>query len=78
MKEIFLCRFDSVSDIRGKNRTYANIKQAVLKAGRFSCFDIETARDGKIFTQLCRDPDLIITKFGYPWTGVALKKENTP
>lgn len=72
MSVVFLDRFDVVSDLRGKNRTYENIKAAVLKAGRFSCFDVETKKDGIMFTELCNDPDLEIdiVNFSYPWTGV--------
>ena len=72
MSVIFLDRFDVVSDLRGKNRTYENIKAAVLAAGRFSCFDVETKKDGVMFTELCNDPELEIdtVNFSYPWTGV--------
>lgn len=69
---MFLCRFDALSDLRGQARTYENIKQAALQAGRFSVFDVATARDGKIFTQLCNDPDVETFDLGYPWTGVRL------
>ena len=72
MSVIFLDRFDVVSDLRGKNRTYENIKAAVLVAGKFSCFDVETEKDGIMFTELCNDPELEIdtVNFRYPWTGV--------
>lgn len=75
MSEIFLDRFDSVSHLRGRNRTYENIKAAVLKAGKFSCFDVETEKDGRLFTKLCNDPELEIdtVNFSYPWTGVRAK-----
>jgi hypothetical protein len=71
---IFIDRFDSVSELHGKQRTYENIKRAVLQAGRFSVFDVVTTKDGKIFTQLCQDPELEITTLQYPWTGVKLKE----
>lgn len=70
---IHLCRFDVVSDLRGKNRTYENIKKAVLAAGRFSVFDVETNKDGRMFTQLCKDPEIETFLLEYPWTGVKLK-----
>lgn len=72
---VFLDRFDTVSHIRGKHRTYENIKAAVLRAGRYSCFDIITQRDAKIFTALHCDPELEIDKvnYSYPWTGVKLR-----
>jgi len=72
---IFLDRFDATTHLRGKRRTYENIRAAVLKAGRFSAFDIETDADGRMFTQLCQDPELEITRLQYPWTGVKLMKE---
>jgi hypothetical protein len=74
---VHLCRFDSVSDLRGKKRTYENIKAAVLAAGRFSCFDVETAKDGRIFTRLCHDdPEIETFEMDYPWTGVRRKAES--
>lgn len=71
---VHICSFDSVSHLRGKQRTYENIKKAVLEAGKFSCFDVETDKDGRIFTKLCRDPEIETFDMGYPWTGVRLKK----
>ena len=72
MNVIYLDSFDTVSHLRGKNRTYENIKAAVLRAGKFSCFDVETKKDGIMFTDLCNDPELEIdtVNFSYPWTGV--------
>lgn len=70
---IFLDSFSTVSDLRGKNRTYENIKAAVLAAGRFSCFDVETKKDGVMFTKLCKDPEIETFDMGYPWTGVRRK-----
>jgi len=72
---IFLDRFDTVSELRGKNRTYENIKAAVLAAGRFSCFDVESRKDGIIFDGLCKDPEIETFDMGYPWTGVKLKEK---
>lgn len=70
MTVIYLDRFDTVSDLRGKRRTYENIKAAVLAAGRFSCFDVETRKDGIMFDKLCKDPEIETFKMSYPWTGV--------
>lgn len=71
MSVIYLDSFDTVSDLRGKRRTYKNIKAAVLAAGRFSCFDIETGKDGRIFTKLCHnDPEIETFYMSYPWIGV--------
>ena len=75
---MFVCSFDSVSHLTGRQRTYKNIKAAVLAAGRFSCFDVNTEKDGRIFTKLCNDPELKIMHeeegYEYPWTGVRLKE----
>jgi hypothetical protein len=65
-----ICSFTSVSDLRGKDRTYENIKAAVLKKGKFSVFDIETNRDEKLFTKLCHDTEIETFNLGYPWIGV--------
>jgi hypothetical protein len=75
--KVYIDSFSS-TDLKGKSLTYENIKRQVLAAGRFSCFEAsETAKHGKIFTALCRDPELEILKddhgFSYPWTGVRLK-----
>ena len=78
MSVIFLDSFDTVSDLRGKNRTYENIKAAVLAAGRFSCFDVETEKDGVMFTKLCRDPEIETFDMGYPWTGVRRRTQLAP
>ena len=78
MSVIFLDRFDAVSDLRGKDRTYENIKAAVLAAGKFSCFDVETERDGIMFTKLCRDPEIETFDLGYPWTGVRRRTQRVP
>lgn len=72
--EVFLCRIDAVSDLRGKQRNYENIKAAVLKAGQFSCFDVITKKDEKIFTALCHDPELEVANLIYPWTSVKLRE----
>lgn len=77
MSVIFLDRFDSVSDLRGRKRTYENIKAAVLRAGKFSCFDVETEKDGRMFTRLCHyDPEIETFDMGYPWTGVRLRTQH--
>jgi hypothetical protein len=73
INRVYLDCFDTVSNLRGKRRTYENIKAAVLAAGKFSCFDIVTKRDGVIFTQLCKDPEIETFDIGFPWTGVRRK-----
>ena len=71
---IYVDFFCTVSHLRGKKRTYSKLRDAVLLAGRFSAFDVETARDGKMFTRLCQEPDLEVTNGEYPWTYVKLKE----
>ena len=73
MNKVFLDRFDTTSELTGKNRTYEKIKKAVLKAGRFSAFDVNTDEDGEIFTRLCKDPEIEVVSMAYPWTGIRLK-----
>lgn len=75
MIEAIMCRFDAVSHLRGKKRTYENIKKAVLEAGKFSTFDIESDKDGRLFTRLCQDPELEIALLQYPWTSVKIKEQ---
>jgi len=70
---MFIDKFDSVSELRGKQRTYRNIKKAVLKAGRFSVFDVENKKDGVIFTRLCKDPEIENCGGAYPWTYIKKK-----
>jgi hypothetical protein len=70
---IYVDFFSTVSHLRGKKRTYKALKDAVLLAGRFSAFDVETIRDGRMFTRLCNDPDLEVTTGHYPWTYVKLR-----
>jgi hypothetical protein len=66
-----ICRFDSAEHLVGKKRTYESVKAAVLEAGRFSTFEA-TANDkaARLFTRLCKDPELEIFELGFPWTGV--------
>lgn len=73
---VFLDCFDTVSDLKGKDRSYENIKRAVLRVGKFSVFDIVTKKDGDIFTALCKDPEIEVVKMQYPWTGIRRKYGN--
>jgi hypothetical protein len=64
-------RFDSTEHLRGKERTYENIKAAALAAGRFSTFEASAnPKNAAIFTRLMRDPDVEKVEMGYPWIGV--------
>ena len=70
------CSFSSTDELRGKTLTYENVKACVLKAGKFSAFEAsQSQKHAYLFTQLCRDPELIVDNkaFGFPWTKVALK-----
>jgi hypothetical protein len=69
---VFVDRFSSADDIPKKERTYERVKAAVLKAGRFSCF--EASEDAINFNRLHRDPELEIIDLGYPWVGVKMKE----
>ncbi len=74
--KIIVCCFTTLDDLKGINRTYENIKKVVLRAGRFSCFDVVSKKDADIFTRLCRDPELEIdnVNWSYPYTGVKRKE----
>lgn len=69
--------FEAV-DLPAKGRrkmTYAQFREAVLKAGRFSVFEA-TASDWSagMFTALCRDPEVETDiSCGFPWTLVRLR-----
>jgi hypothetical protein len=73
--KVHICRFDSADHVKGRKRTYAAVKAAVLAAGRFSVFEATaTARDAQLFTELGRDPEIETLHdeqgFNYPWVGV--------
>jgi hypothetical protein len=66
--------FDSAGHLRGKRRTYASVRTAVLEAGRFSTFEAtENIKNARLFTRLCADPEIETFNLGFPWTGVRLK-----
>lgn len=73
MSEIHVCRFDSTLGL--KKPTYEAVKARVLEAGRYSCFEASAnARLMGIFARLERDPELVCTTAGFPWTRVERKK----
>ena len=76
-RAIHICRFDTASHLRGAERTYENIKLAVLQAGSFSVFDVETKADAAIFERLVNDPDIETFKMLYPWIGVRAVREES-
>ena len=62
-------RFDSAEHLKGRKRTYATVKAAVLAAGRFSVFEATASRaSADLFNSLERDPDVVCDHTrGYPW-----------
>ncbi len=57
-------------------KSYDELKAAVLKVGRFSCFEASaTAGSAQFYNRLCRDPEVETFDMGYPWTGVRMKQE---
>lgn len=71
MKNVHICSFTSAGHLHGKQRTYEAVKDAVLRAGRFSCFEASaTPINARFFTQLLRDPDVEEVEMPYPWVGV--------
>jgi predicted kinase len=68
---IHACSFDS--GIRRTN--YETLKADALKAGRFSVFEATSSqRAARLFTRLCRDPEVVTTPEHFPWTKVAKRK----
>lgn len=75
-------RFDSVEHLfasrpgrKRKRPTYEELKEAVLKAGRFSCFEASVEGRGDMFTRLMQDPDIEKVEMGYPWIGVKRREK---
>lgn len=80
---VHICSFEAVDLPHGKALTYEVLKAAVLKAGRFSCFEAtDTQLKARLFTQLCRDPEIETLQeehgFAYPWTGVRVRERVEP
>lgn len=66
-----VCSFSSTDELTGKKRTYRAVKLAVVKAGRFSTFEAtQSDKDARLFTKLCKDPDIETFELGFPWMGV--------
>lgn len=80
MNDLHICSFGTdVSDLRGKNLTYENVKALVLKAGRFSIWDAgATAKHARLFTELENDLDIETDResLGFPW--IQVKKRDKP
>jgi hypothetical protein len=60
--------FQSCDHLKGKNRTYKNVKAAVLEAGEFSLADaMQDAKSARLFERLTKDPELVVTQDDFPW-----------
>jgi hypothetical protein len=69
--KIHVDRFDVASDLTGKKRTYAAVKERVVAEGRYSIFEAtENDRNIGIFSQIDRDPELQRFQMDYPWIGI--------
>jgi hypothetical protein len=79
MKHVHVCHFSSADHLRGRKRTYESVREAVLKAGRYSVFEAtETSASAALFTRLDKDPTLERFEMGYPWIGVKLRATPDP
>lgn len=76
---IYIDTFEEVDWPRGRKLTYASAKRAVLAAGRFSVFEAtETKRRAELLTRMAKDPRIVMTKVGFPWTKVERKGRRCP
>ncbi len=71
-RAIHICSFEAVEYPRPL--TYDGLKAAVLEAGKFSVFEAsEKPTRARMYNRLMKDPELEITKLGFPWTAVRRK-----
>ena len=77
---IFVCDMDSpAGDLRGKTLTYERVKTCVLAAGRFSIFEATRSKKAaQIYTRLNHDPELEVSREGYPWLRVRRVADGVP
>lgn len=74
MSVVHIDCFEAAGHVTGKRRCYESVREAVIKAGRFSCFEATASMTNAVwFTRLCRDPEIETFDLGYPWTGVRLR-----
>ena len=75
MTVMHVCEMDSsAGDLRGTALTYERVKARVLAEGRFSVFEAtRNARAAGIYTRLNTDPEIEVTRAGYPWLLVRIK-----
>lgn len=75
MKDVHICSFEAGPRVTARTK-YAEFRDLVLAAGGFSAFEAtDTPLAARMYTQLCRDPEIIVTATGYPWKSVARKPE---
>ncbi len=74
---VIVCQLDSAEHLTKKKRTYATVKAAVLSVGRFSVFEATSnIKNARLFTRLCKDPEVEAFEMGFPWTGVRWVREH--
>jgi hypothetical protein len=73
-RSVHVCSFSSADHLLGRKRTYAAVREAVLKAGRYSVFEAsESKANAALFTRLDKDPTLERYELGFPWIGVRIR-----
>lgn len=73
---MIVCSFQSAPDVT-RRTTYAELRAAVLAAGRFSVFEATaSARAARLYDQLIADPTVKKFRRGFPWIGV--RERNLP
>lgn len=73
--KVHIDRFDAGPKVT-RLMEYSEFRDLVLAAGGFSAFEAtDTPLAARMYTQLCRDPEIIVTATGYPWKSVARKPE---
>lgn len=71
---IHVCRFSSLDDLKGRNRkNYKKVKEAVLMAGRFSCFEVDRFI-APFIDRLLKDSEVEVVLSHFPWTEVSRKR----
>jgi hypothetical protein len=67
------CSFSSLDDLKPRDwRDYEKVKATALKAGRFSCFEINTRLQASQIERLKNDPEIVMDSVNtrFPWTSV--------
>lgn len=73
---VYVDSFEAGPTVTRKTQ-YANFREAVIRAGRFSAFEATANKYAAgLYTRLCRDPEVETDiSCGYPWTLVRRKGE---